>query len=144
MFSKRLGSRTFRRAAASVIIGLLLGGSMASTVMAEPVPTVDRTVTTSVYTDLTPLTVTMYKEICPSYYQVPANVHGSPDDTGGNYKYEDPSYTSKPVTFANSYTASCTLVPGWTFDFKNGQYGSVISQYVTGADGSVTVASQRH
>jgi len=71
VFSKRLGSRTFRRVAASVIIGLLLGGSDGLDGHAEPVPTVDRTVTTSVYTDLTPLTVTMYKEICPTYSDVP-------------------------------------------------------------------------
>ena len=142
MFSKRLGSRTFRRVAASVIIGLLLGGSMASTVMAEPVPTVDRTVTTSVYTDLTPLTVTMYKEICPTYSDVPANVNpDNLDATGGHWRELDTTdYTTKPVTPDNSTAKGCIPAAGWQFEFTSGQGGPLLATYTTaGADGSVTV-----
>ena len=101
---------------------------------------VGQTVATTLDTALPPLTVTMYKEICPSYSDVPANAHGSPDDTGGHAGEEKSGYSAKPITWDNSNAVGCALAPGWTFDFKNGQYGSVISQHVTGADGSVTVA----
>jgi len=70
---------------------------------------VGQTVATTLDTALPPLTVTMYKEICPSYSDVPANAHGSPDDTGGHAGEEKSGYSAKPITWDNSNAVGCAL-----------------------------------
>ena len=123
MSSKQLGSRMFRRVAASIVVGLLLVPAIAATAVAA-----------------TPLTVTMTKEICPSYTLVPANVNPDNMDATGNHwrELDTTHYTTKPVTPSNSTATGCTPAAGWTFDFTRGQTGPVISTYTTGADGTVT------
>ena len=139
MSSNRRGSRIFRRAAVSAIVGLLLAGSMASTALAN-VGTVTISNQTPANLDTAPLSVTMYKEICPSYSDVPANDNpGGYDDTGGHSGELNPGYKTKPVTPLNSLPAACHAAAGWEFQFKNGQSGSVIRTSITGTDGTVTV-----
>jgi uncharacterized repeat protein (TIGR01451 family) len=113
----------FRRVAASIVVGLLLVPAIAATAVAA-----------------TPLTVTMTKEICPSYTLVPANVNPDNMDATGNHwrELDTTHYTTKPVTPSNSTATGCTPAAGWTFDFTRGQTGPVISTYTTGADGTVT------
>src|ERR1035437_3227951 len=139
MSSKSRGPRTLR-AAISVVASLMLVLAMAGGVAAAT----GRNISVdhgTVATAPVPLTVTLYKQICPDYAHVPANAHGSPNDIGANSVNEDAThYTAKPIDPTNSTAAGCVAAPGWTFQFKNGQNGGVISSYVTGADGSVTVA----
>ena len=92
---------------------------------------------------LRPLDVTLYKEICPSYYDVPDSVSdGLPDDTGGNYVFEAHGYTTRPITFdnSNSNPPVCQPVAGWSFEFITGDKGTHVGDAgPTGADGEVTV-----
>jgi large repetitive protein len=90
---------------------------------------------------LVPLTVTMYKVICPSYSVVPANENPSnADATGGHWSELASGYLAKPVVPARDIPTSCQPVPGWTWDFRNGQFATVnISTYTTGSNGYVSV-----
>src|SRR5664280_2701246 len=134
------------RAAISVVASLMLVLAMAGGVAAATGRNISVDHGTAA-TDAVPLTVTLYKQICPDYAHVPANAHGSPNDIGeansvleNSTDYHAGSVYGKPVAWSNSNAAGCVAAPGWTFQFKNGQNGGVISPHMTGADGSVTVA----
>jgi len=129
------------RAAISVVASLMLVLAMAGGVAAATGRNISVDHGTAA-TDAVPLTVTLYKQICPDYAHVPANAHGSPNDIGEANSVQENStkYTARPIDPSNSTAVGCVAAPRWTFQFKNSQNGGVISSHVTGADGSVTVA----
>jgi uncharacterized repeat protein (TIGR01451 family) len=88
-----------------------------------------------------PLTVTLYKEICPTYSLVPGNDdRWNYDDTGGHWDELDMDYQLVEANPATDIPAGCAPRAGWQFEFLDGQYGSVIGTYTTDASGRVSVS----
>jgi uncharacterized repeat protein (TIGR01451 family) len=96
--------------------------------------------TSPTVTVVVPLTAQMYKEICPAYSDVPANVDpANLDDTGGHWAELNTSAQTVSANPATDLPAQCLGASGWTFDFMDGQGGNVIGTATTVGGGTVTV-----
>jgi hypothetical protein len=89
--------------------------------------------------------VTLYKFICPSYTDVPANKNPlstdqtGPGETGGYGGDLNTSYQTSLVNVGTDVPTDCTPAPGWQFTLTNGPTGAIIATPTTGPDGSVVV-----
>jgi hypothetical protein len=109
-----------------------------------PTPTPDPTPTPTPDPTPTPepeaADVTIWKYVCPSYGDVPANQNPSNQDaTGGRWAELDSSYQTVMVDPGTDVPEACEPAAGWSFELRRGNGGSLIDTAVTGADGSATV-----
>jgi hypothetical protein len=134
MLAKFVGRRKVR-AAVAVVSSLMLVMATAATVGATGTgnrPALDGT--TGHNTDLLPLSITFYKQICPDYLHVPANNNPSNiDRTGGHYNdlgSQQPGVVVLPD--------GCQPANGWQFDLGP-SIGTNNDTTPATADGTVTV-----
>jgi uncharacterized repeat protein (TIGR01451 family) len=80
------------------------------------------------------LAITFYKQICPSYGDVPANDQAKNiDDTLGHWSELDSSHQTAIADPSKDLIGVCNIVP-WAFNLWDSEYGSVTQTVNTTAD----------
>ncbi len=88
----------------------------------------------------TPVDITLWKYICPTYSVIPANKNPTNlDATGGHGGELSTKYGTTMVNPATDVPEGCTPLPGWQFTLTNPNTSAVIATPSTGTNGSVVV-----